>query len=256
MLPPPDSRWARRAPFPTTRWSVVVDCARQGTQSGAAEAAMTQLFQDYWPPLYAFVRRRGSHSQDAQDLVQGFFVHLLESGAYASVDRAKGKFRSFLLASLHHYLSDEWDRSRRSKRGGGQPLLRIDDNFAAIEARLVQTLSAGPALTEQSVFEREWAFAVVHHALTKLESSFADGGRREHIFHELKPFLTGGASLPDRAVIATRLGTTENGLRSDLFRLRARYRECLRAEVERTVPAGTDSEEEMSYLCRVLLSAT
>ncbi len=250
-----DSQSARCGAFPPTRWSMVVDCARQGSQSGLADAAMTQLFQDYWPPLYAFVRRRGFASQDAQDLVQGFFVHLIESGAYASVDRAKGKFRSFLLVSLKHYLSDDWDRRRCAKRGHGQPLLWIDEELDAIDARWTHVSPGQVARTEESTFERQWAFAVVHRALDKLEDSFADGGRRERIFRELKPFLTGGAALPGRADIAARLGITEEGLRSDLSRLRARYRECLQAEVERTVPSDTDPEEELSYLCKVLLAA-
>lgn len=255
MRSPADTRRTRRVPFPSTRWSVVVDCARQGSQSGLAEAAITQLFQDYWPPLYAFVRQRGFPRPDAQDLVQGFFVHLLATGAYGSVNQAKGKFRSFLLASLQHYLSDDWDRRRSAKRGEGQPPLWIEEELENIEARWAQTSPLQVMLPEESLFEREWAFAVVQRSLAALESQFADGGRRERIFRELKPFLTGGAALPDRAGIAARLGTTEEGLRNDLSRLRLRYRECLRAEVERTVPAGTDCEEEMLYLCRVLLSA-
>ena len=215
---------------------------------------MTQLFQDYWPPLYAFVRRRGFHSPDAQDLVQGFFVHLLETGAHASVDRAKGKFRSFLLASLGHYLSNDRDRRHAAKRGQGQPLLWLEGELEAVEAAYTQNSPGQAMLTEESAFEQEWAFAVVERALATLEAAFADGGRREHLFTELRPFLTGGTAVPDRAGIAARLGTTEEGLRSDLSRLRTRYRECLRAEVERTVPADADGEEEMRYLCRVLLA--
>ena len=229
-------------------------CARQGSPSDVAEAAMTQLFQDYWPPLYAFVRRRGFHSPDAQDLVQGFFVHLLASGAHASVDRAKGKFRSFLLASLGHYLSNDRDRRFAAKRGEGQPPLWLEGELEAVEAAWIQNSPGQAMLTEESAFEQEWAYAVVERALATLRAAFADGGRRERLFAELQPFLTGGTAVPDRAAIAARLGTTEEGLRNDLSRLRARYRECLRAEVERTVPADTNVEEEMGYLCRVLLA--
>ena len=216
---------------------------------------MSQLFQDYWPPLYTFVRRRGFHAPDAQDLVQGFFVHLFETGAYASVDRAKGKFRSFLLASLKNYLSDDQDRRQASKRGDGQPLAWIEDELEAIEAQWTLTASFQMALNEESVFERQWASAVVGRALHTLEAAFADGGKRERVFRELRPFLLGGTGLPARAEIAARLGITEDHLNLELSRLRTRYRLCLRTEVARTVPPGVDPGEEMAYLCRVLLAA-
>ena len=216
---------------------------------------MTQLFADYWPPLYAFLRRRGFTPQDAQDLVQGFFAHLSATGAYTSVDRAKGHFRSFLLASLRHYLADDHDRRHAAKRGGGQAPVPIEPGWDQVETRWMETSPAESSLTEELAFERQWAFAVVGRALDTLTADFADGGKRERAFLVLKPFLTGGALLPDRAGAAARLGTTEEGLHKELFRLRGRYRECLRQEVRRTVPPGADLEVEMAYLCRVLLAA-
>ena len=117
------------APFLTTHWSVVAACSDLTT--GAAHAALTQLCRDYWPPLYSFVRRRGYSRADAQDLVQGFFAYLLQSKAYAQTDRNKGKFRSFLLASLKHYLSDVWDRERALKRGGDHEFVLLDEMDAA-----------------------------------------------------------------------------------------------------------------------------
>ena len=234
----------------------MVHCARQGDDpGGAAQAALDQLFRDYWPPLYAFARRRGLAAPDAQDLVQGFFVHLFETAAYASVDRARGKFRSFLLVSFKHYLADDRDRRRAAKRGGDEAPLWIENDAAAIEARSAETRPS-MALPEESVFERQWASAVVERALAALAATYADGGKRERVFRELKPFLTGGAGLPGRAEVAARLGTTEDVLNADLARLRARYRASLRAEAARTVPPGTDPDEEMAYLCRVLLAVT
>ena len=255
MSPSPQSRRTQAVPFPSTRWSVVVACARPGGDPAAAQAALTQLCRDYWPPLYAFVRRRGFRAPDAQDLVQGFFAHLLATDAPASVDRARGKFRSFLLASLNHYLSNDRDRRHAAKRGEGQPPLWLEGELAAVEAAWLQNTPGQTALTEVSAFEQAWAFAVVERALAALGAAFADGGRRERVFAELRPFLTGGPVVPERAALAARLGTSEEVLRSDLSRLRTRYRACLRAEVERTVPADADIEEEIRYLCRVLLAA-
>ncbi len=137
------------APFVTTHWSVIAAC--NDFSSGAAQAALTQLCRDYWPPLYSFVRRRGYSQADAQDLVQGFFAYLLQSKAYTQTDRHKGKFRSFLLASLKHYMADVWDRERAFKRGGDQHFVPLDEQMEVVERMYVN--EAATTLDEELILQ-------------------------------------------------------------------------------------------------------
>jgi RNA polymerase sigma factor (sigma-70 family) len=240
------------APFVTTHWSVVAACTRDGENAGAAHAALTQLCRDYWPPLYSFVRRRGYSSADAQDLVQGFFAYLLQSKAYAQTDRNKGKFRSFLLASIKHYLADVWDRERAFKRGGDREFVLLDEVDSA--EKLYADESSAAILDEEQQYERRWAATLVTRALKRLAAEFG-AGSKARIFAELKPFLSGGVGLPSQEEVAKRLDIPVETLRSHLSRLRARYRDTLREEVARTIAIAEDVDEELRHLCKVLTAA-
>ena len=237
------------APFATTHWSVVAACA---FDDETAQEGLAQLCRDYWPPLYTFVRRRGYRPADAQDLVQGFFAHLIQSKAYAQTDRNKGKFRSFLLASLKHYLSDVWDRERALKRGGTYEFVLLDEELETVESLWTRE-PATTTLDDDEHYERRWAAVLVARALDRLGAEFT--GPKAGLFRELKPFLSGGTSLPRQEEIATRLGKPIATLRRDLSRLRARYRERLREEVARTIAATDDVDEELHHLCSVLTAA-
>jgi RNA polymerase sigma-70 factor (ECF subfamily) len=214
---------------------------------------LTQLCRDYWPPLYSFVRRRGSSRADAQDLVQGFFAYLLQSKAYTQTDRKKGKFRSFLLASLKHYLSDVWDRERALKRGGDHTFVLLDDELHAAET-FYASESVATTLDEEQQYEKRWAATLVARALERLRKEFEDG-RKSELFRGLQPFLRGGVGLPSQEETAARLEMPVETLRSHLSRLRARYRELLREEVARTIAMADDVDEELRHLCGILIAA-
>jgi RNA polymerase sigma factor (sigma-70 family) len=238
------------SPFATTHWSVIAACARG---SETADKALALLCRDYWPPLYSFVRRRGHSPADAQDLVQGFFAFLLETRAYLRTDRNKGKFRTFLLASLKHYMADAWDRERALKRGGDQSFVSLDEQIEVVEKMYVNE-AAATTLSEEQAYEQRWATALVAHALARIGEEFANG-QRIQLFNGLKPFLTGGVGLPSQTELAAKLDMPIETLRSHLSRLRARYRELLREEVARTIAVADDVDEELRHLCTILTVA-
>ena len=237
------------APFATTHWSVVAACANKNEASDA-QAALTQLCRDYWPPLYSFVRRRGYNQHDAQDLVQGFFAQFLGNRAYAQTERRRGKFRTFLLASLKHYMADVWDRERALKRGGDRDFVVLEENIT--EAEKLWDEDSADVLDEEQHYERRWAAALVSHALGRLN---AESIGKERIFSELLPFLSGGVGLPSQEEVARRLEMPVETLRSHLSRLRARYREILREEVARTVSPTDNVDDELRHLCGILTAA-
>jgi RNA polymerase sigma factor (sigma-70 family) len=234
------------ASFATTHWSVIAACTRG---DATTDAALAQLCRDYWPPLYSFVRRRGYNPADAQDLVQGFFAFLLQTRAYAKTDRNKGKFRSFLLASLKHYMADVWDRERALKRGGDQYFVPLEEEMEVVERMYVN--EAATTLDEEKAYEQRWATALVARALERVGTEFSNGPKTQ-LFNGLKPFLSGGVGLPSQDEVATRLDMPVETLRSHLSRLRARYRELLREEVARTIAVAEDVDEELRHLCRIL----
>ena len=218
-----------------------------------AQAALDQLCRSYWPPLYSFVRRRGYAAADAQDLVQGFFVHLLTHRGYTSADPAKGKFRAFLLTSLKNFLSDEWTRDHREKRGGQMRFVLLEDELASVEAAYVRDPAAHGTLDEEHLFERRWAATLAINALARLKEKYAIGPKAR-VFNALKPYLTGEASnLAGHEEIASSLGVPVDTLRSYLLRMRTNYRARLREEVARTVAQAEDVEEELRHLYRVLV---
>ena len=236
--------------FPATHWTVVVAAGRSQVEPEIAWAALAQLCQTYWAPLYSFVRTRGYSLHDAQDLTQSFFVYLIEHKIYTRADRQKGKFRSFLLASLKNFLADASARERTLKRGGAHDFVPLREEQIEAAESLFRTHS--DAAGEDHVFERTWAEALVASGLERLSADYKTEGK-EKLFQELKIFLTGGAKpMPRYPELAERLGTIESTLRSHITRLRSRYREVLRAEVRRTVESEAEVDGELRELLRVL----
>ena len=223
---------------------------RSHAEPDMAHAALGELCQTYWIPLYGFVRSRGYTVHDAQDLTQSFFAYLIERKIYKRVDQQKGRFRSFLLASVKNFLADASDRERALKRGGGQDFLPLHEQQIQEAELLFQNhRSAG---SEELMFDRSWAEALVAAALEQLSALYRSDSR-EKLFDELRVFVTGcGESPPAYADLAVRLNMTESTLRSHVTRLRARYRDVLRAEVRRTVDSEAEVDEELHELLRVL----
>jgi len=241
---------ARSDLFPSTHWSVVVAAGRSQAEPEVAHAALAELCQTYWAPLYSFLRSRGYTVHDAQDLTQSFFAYLIEHKIYARVDRQKGRFRSFLLASVKNFLADVSDRERTLKRGGGQKFLPLHEEQIKEAESLFQNHRG--ASTEDRLFDRSWAEALVTAGLERLSADYRSEAK-EKLFNELKIFVAGCAGPPPAyADLADRLGMTESTLRSHVTRLRARYREVLRAEVRRTVDTEAEVDKELHELLRVL----
>jgi DNA-directed RNA polymerase specialized sigma24 family protein len=240
-------------PFASTHWSVILAAGRNQASPEVAQAALAELCQTYWAPLYSFVRSRGHAIHDAQDLTQSFFAHLIEHKIYARADRQKGKFRSFLLASLKNFLGHAYDREQTLKRGGSLDFLPFDDMRAeAAESLFQNRASFTDALGEDLVFERRWADALVAAGLERLSAVYRGEGK-ENLFEELKIYLTGSSDpLPAYEELAARLGLVASTLRSHVTRLRARYRDALRTEVRRTVENDAQVDDELHELLRVL----
>ena len=233
--------------FPSTHWSVVLAA---GSEPEIASIALAELCRVYWAPLYGFVRSRGLSLHDAQDLTQSFFAYVLERKVYARVDRRKGRFRSFLLASLKNFLSDAADRERTIKRGGAQIFLPLHEEQVQEAESLFQTHSG--MANEDRLFDRGWAEALVAAALERIATDYKREDK-ERLFHELRIFIAGGAEPPPTyAELTHRLGVTESTLRSHVTRLRARYREALRTEVRRTVDSEKQVDQELRELLHVL----
>ncbi len=218
-----------------------------------ARAALAELCQTYWAPLYGFIRGRGYSLHDAQDLTQGFFTHLLEHQIYTRADQTKGKFRSFLLAAVKNFLNDAYDRQRALKRGSANEFLPLHDAQAvSAEALFQSTACPGAAGSADCLFEQQWAETLIGTALQRLAEEFAAGGKAD-LFRALEVFLRGSAEpLPSYDQLANRLGMPAATMRSHVTRLRARYRDLLRAELRRTVQTEAEVDEELGELLRVL----
>jgi RNA polymerase sigma-70 factor (ECF subfamily) len=235
----------RRESFATTQWSQVL-AARDGTSSKARQA-LADLCSTYWYPLYAYVRRRGYRPDEAQDLTQAFFARLLEKESLRAADRERGRFRSFLLASLQHFLCNEHDRARARKRGGGRAALSFDLDAAEDRYRL----DPSHDLTPEKLFERRWALTLLDQVLGRLRQEWEADGKGP-LFVALKPTLTGEANTDSYREVASHLGLSEAGVKVTVHRLRRRYRDLLREEIGRTVAQARDVEDEIRNLFAVL----
>lgn len=217
------------------------------SQDPRAQEALSRLCQVYWYPLYAYIRRRGYGPQDAQDLTQGFFAHLLERNALAKADPNRGRFRNFLLTSLRHFLANERARAAAEKRGGGGALVALD----AASAETRYGLEPADPATPEKVFEHNWALALLEQALKQLQDEQAAAGRAAQFDH-LRDCLMGELEAPSYAEMAPVLGTSADALRATVHRLRLRFRRLLREEVAHTVRTPGEVEEEMRHLIAVL----
>jgi len=233
---------SRPSLFATTRWTIVGHAA--GKDDSRAVDAMATLFEAYWPPLYRYVRRLGRSQEDAEDLVQGFFAHLLEGKGLGVVDRDRGKFRAFLLGSLKHYMASEWHREHRQKRGGFAQHLSID----AQHAETGLTIDPADGRSPDKLFDREWALALLEHVLAALEQ---EEGAEE--FTRWKPFLSISSGRIPYAEIAEQFGMSEGAARVAVHRLRKRYRHRLREEIARTLASDDLVDEEMQALFGALV---
>jgi RNA polymerase sigma-70 factor (ECF subfamily) len=231
--------------FHTTRWSLVL-AAQRGSEKTEGRRALATLCRDYWYPLYAFARRQGHTPHDAQDLTQAFFASLIERQANTA-DPAKGRFRSYLLGALKHYMTNEWHRANAQKRGGGQTLVEWDALDA--EARYALEPAGQTGADAEALYDRRWAMELLDKAMAKLRAEFAAKGDAD-TFEVLKGCL-GGGEVP-RAECAAKLGLSEGALKVAVHRLRGRYREILRAEIAETVDAPEEVNEEMRHLVAVL----
>jgi len=228
----------------TTQWSQVL-AARDGSES-QARAALEGLCQTYWQPLYAYIRHQGASPDEASDLTQGFFAELVEKDFLANVDPEKGRFRSFLLASLRHFLARERDRNRALKRGGGTPTLSLD--VEAGEAGYVN--EPADELTPVDVFERRWAITVLERASGRLQQKSTELSQTQ--FAQLRQYLTSGDKQVPYQETASALGISESAVKSAVHRLRKRLGQCLREEIAETVSDRSQVDEEVRHLLAVV----
>jgi RNA polymerase sigma factor (sigma-70 family) len=231
--------------FTTTHWSVVLAAADEASPD--ANQALAELCRGYWYPLYAYVRRKGYEVADAQDLTQEFFARFLEKNYLGSVDRRKGKFRSFLLASLEHFLAKEWTRAHRLKRGGGQTIIAWDGCDPEERYRL----EPADGSTAERVYEKRWALTVLEQAMTALGNEYTAAGKQQ-LFEQLRSFISGDDEAVSYSDLAAKLQMSEGAVRVAVHRLRQRYGECVRAEIAKIVQRPEDIDEELGHLFAAL----
>jgi RNA polymerase sigma factor (sigma-70 family) len=222
------------------------------SQAPGSQEALADLCKIYWYPLYAFIRYRGYSSEDAQDLVQGFFLHLIEYKTLSRVDRSKGKFRSFLLASLQNFLSNEADRARCLKRGGKAEFVSIDLE----EAEDRYGLEPVEELTPEKIFDARWAMALLGQAMNRLGVEYIAQGK-ESTFQALRAFLDpiNTKRLPSYEEVAAQLEVSVGSLKTIIHRLRKQYAATIREEISRTVADSADLDTETHELCEALIAA-
>ena len=233
------------AGFETTHWTVILEARDQREPS--AGKALESLCATYWYPLYAFVRRQGASSHEAEDLTQEFFRRFIQRNGLASVRPAAGKFRSFLLVCLKNFLANQRERSQAQRRGGGRPVLTLNSD----DAETRYSLEPADLLTPEKIFERRWAFTVIERTIQELNREYAREEKRA-LFEELQGFLPGGQGVTSRAELAASRGVTVGAIDVAIHRLRHRFGVLLREQVARTVSSEQEVEEEIRYLISIL----
>jgi DNA-directed RNA polymerase specialized sigma24 family protein len=237
------------ASFQTTHWTLVLRAA-QNESTISVQQALSAFCDAYWPPLYAFLRRRRYSSADAQDLVQAFFAYLLAQNTLSRADQVKGRLRTFLLGSLQNFLINEHDRARALKRGGDYQILSFDQHLSEAEAAMLSTAH----LDDVSCYDLAWASNAVRRSWQHLHEVFAAEGKAQ-LLEELKPFVAGGMTMPpNQEEVAARLGVPVATLRTWISRSRQQYRDSLRSEVARTVSDPVDLDEELRYLYKIMMA--
>jgi RNA polymerase sigma factor (sigma-70 family) len=236
---------APAAGFATTHWSLVLRAGRKSEQT--ADQALAALCQQYWYPLYAYVRRNVNDANAAQDLTQEFFARLLEKDLLALATPERGRFRSFLLTALKNFLANEWNKAHAKKRGGMRPVLSLD--FDAGDSRY--DLEPGHELTPERLYERKWALTLLDRVLDRLREEYAAEGKAE-LFESLRPFIGGGPVDAAYADVAKTLGISAGAAKVAAHRLRKRYRDVLRDELAQTVADPADVDDEINWLFQAL----
>jgi RNA polymerase sigma factor (sigma-70 family) len=239
--PDPEANISQDGRFATTHWSLVL--AAGDSSAPSTRQALESLCHAYWPPLYFFLRRRGHTVEQAEDLIQGFFVELLEKDVLKKCQRGRGRFRSFLIKALEYHRSNELAKSQAGKRGGGATVLSLD--VTPVESRY--QLHVGQGLTPEKLYERAWARTVISRARDQLEQTYAQRDQ-SRLFETLKRFLAGDGELPRYSEIARELETTEGAAQVALHRMRRRLADAIRQEVSQTVARPEDVEDEIRGL--------
>jgi RNA polymerase sigma factor (sigma-70 family) len=237
-----------RSPFVTTRWSLVFKAGRNDDDD--AFEALEHLCKQYWPPLYAFVRRSGKNPDDAKDITQSFFARLLADRRIGLADPERGKFRTFLLASLRRFIINEWRASQRAKRGAQYLHISLDldpeERFFRDEPHTKDT--------PEKIFERRWAMRILEQALERLQADYARSGQQP-LFEEMRRVILQRDKDLTYADLGQRLGMTENYFKVSVFRIRQRFRQHVRAVVADTLPDSATTPEieaELEHLLAVL----
>ena len=231
--------------FTTTHWSVVSQAA--DSQSPHVLAALDHLCRTYWFPLYAYVRRHNHDPEEAKDLTQGFFAELLQKKQLAHADRRKGKFRSWLLGVLNHYLAHEWEKGQAQKRGGGQSIFSLDEELAE---RRYQSQPVTVSTAEMA-FDRGWAITILEQAQRRLRTEYAGAGRLD-AYEQFSPCLAGEDRSATYSEIGSRLGMSEGAVKTAIHRARRRFLELMREEVGQTVSHAAEIDDEIRYLLTVV----
>ncbi len=231
--------------FATTSWTLIVDAG--GPRTEQSERALATLVERYWHPLYAYLRRRGHDAPNAQDLTQAFFARFLEKTTVEDASQERGRFRTFLLTCLDHFVRNEWDKANAQKRGGGQLPVSID--LEAAEGRFA--VEPAHERTPEREFERRWALTVLDRALARVEAGF-DGEDRAEEFALMRPFLTGELPRGASTAAAEKLGKSPGAFKVAVHRLRRRYGEAVRAEIADTVSSAEEVDDEVQHLLRAL----
>jgi RNA polymerase sigma-70 factor (ECF subfamily) len=232
------------AAFTTTHWSVVLEA--QG-ESPASQEALEKLCRTYWRPIFAFLRRQGIPTEEAEDITQGFFAQLLERKSFDAVRKEKGRLRSYLLGALKYFVADEQRRAMAIKRGKGQRLISLE------ELRADERIDMEPSdpMTAEMIYERRWALTVLERVLSRLKEEYL-AAHNAALFDSLKELLPDEPGSPSQAQIAARLGMTENAVRQAFHRFRQRYQSLLREEIAHTVATPGDIEDELRHLIAVI----
>jgi len=236
---------AKTSEFQTTSWTLVLAAAFVPTVD--SHEALARLCQIYWPPVYAFIRRNGYERDQAQDLSQGFFTLLLEKNYLLGANPERGRFRSFLLTAVKHFLANEWDRSHALKRGGGEAPVSID----LVEAERWYTPATATHETPETLFERRWALSLLEHVTAKLREEYAAIGKVDQ-FDALYGFLTRESDGVAYHAAAQKLGLSAGAARMTVHRMRRKYRSLLRAEIAETVATVDETDDEIRFLLSTL----
>jgi RNA polymerase sigma-70 factor (ECF subfamily) len=242
----PTPHQAARTAFVTTRWTRVLEARGDSTE---AKAALSDLCGAYYAPVFAFIRRSAPDEDAARDLTQEFFARLLARGGIAAVDPQRGRFRSFLLGAVKHFLSDMRDYNRRLKRGAGQPIESLDaDTGTSAGVQAPDAKSASP----DREFDHKWALTLLNRSLAAMAQEYKEAGKSVQ-FEALKPWLTGDAANISQSEAARQLGLNEGAVKVAIHRIRRQLRDVIKNEISQTVKDRADVDLEMHYLLEALL---